>query len=786
MLRSPLFKRFFFSLLGVLLGYSLSVYFFSVPSLRNLVHTLEEHTAKTILSNVNDLVTTSFLAIKAHEDSVVDAHRRELKTASQFGEAFLRSKYNLVENGLLGEEEAKLTGLEELQRFRLSDNVFVWVADFDGRYLAHPDPALFYADFSNERDVFGNPILMPLIDQALLNGEGFHTYWWQRPSDTLPAKVLAHARLFPEWQLVIGTGVYLDKLEEEVVLRKEQMINDLREVLRPITIAESGNLFIFDSWQNIIVHPDAALENTSFANVTNPSTGKSLAEDIMEAADTAGRRLQYREPGETGREMVTWVDYVSGFDWYIACSVPMAELDRSADSMRRKIITVSAIVFGLTTLLIVLLMERLLKPIRLLSATAARVGSGDLSARCAVGGNDEIGTLASAFNTMVDQLKSHIEELDEKVLERTKELDERNEWLENEIVERRRAMGELEKSNKRISLLHRMGAELQACNNLEDTFAVVSSTLAGLFANSSGGLYLVERTERPLQRAAVWGDSSAIPPKLEAAECPAVHQEAAIRTDLRHPDQLCCQHLEENGDTTSFALCLPLVGREAVIGLLFLLFDDRADQRPAAQRTAALEAREKLARAAADHIALALANIMLRERLREQSVRDGLTGLFNRRYMEETLEREFHKAQRDNTTVCIIMLDVDFFKKFNDTYGHEAGDIVLIELGRTLEAGVRKEDVVCRYGGEEFFVILPKTSLEEAGKRAETLRASVQDDLRITYGEARFQVTISLGVAAFPGHGESIEAVMNRADAALYASKQAGRNRVTVSPAIPS
>ena len=167
-------------------------------------------------------------------------------------------------------------------------------------------------------------------------------------------------------------------------------------------------------------------------------------------------------------------------------------------------------------------------------------------------------------------------------------------------------------------------------------------------------------------------------------------------------------------------------------------------------------------------------------RLREISVRDVLTGLFNRRYLEETLEREIRRAERKQLSLGIIMLDIDLFKHINDTYGHQAGDAVLHELGWSLKSGIRGSDIACRYGGEEFVLMLPETSVEVTRQRAERVHQDAKN-LKIYYNGMLLEtVTLSVGVAAYPEHGSSSLSLLSAVDAALYRAKIEGRNRVVV------
>jgi diguanylate cyclase (GGDEF)-like protein len=188
----------------------------------------------------------------------------------------------------------------------------------------------------------------------------------------------------------------------------------------------------------------------------------------------------------------------------------------------------------------------------------------------------------------------------------------------------------------------------------------------------------------------------------------------------------------------------------------------------------------RLAVTVAEQFALALANLRLRETLRGQSIRDPLTGLFNRRYMEETLDRELRRAERERRALSLILLDIDRFKSFNDTFGHEAGDTVLASLGALLRSTLRAGDVACRYGGEEFVLILPAASLADAHRRAEEIRESIRG-LRVSLGGRPLEaVRCSMGVAAFPEHGEEGDALLRAADAALYRAKGEGRDQVVL------
>jgi len=171
----------------------------------------------------------------------------------------------------------------------------------------------------------------------------------------------------------------------------------------------------------------------------------------------------------------------------------------------------------------------------------------------------------------------------------------------------------------------------------------------------------------------------------------------------------------------------------------------------------------------------------LQQKLIDQANHDSLTGLYNRRYLDSTLERELARSKREGKSLALLMIDIDYFKTVNDTYGHQAGDEMLIRLAALLSDTARAEDIVCRYGGEEFLLLLPTMSLEKAKSRAEELRYTFSA-MVVTFGDFRLKATISVGVAAYPGHGASADELIRSADNALYKAKDSGRNCVVVAP----
>ena len=323
---------------------------------------------------------------------------------------------------------------------------------------------------------------------------------------------------------------------------------------------------------------------------------------------------------------------------------------------------------------------------------------------------------------------------------------------------------ELERSNKQGLILRELGDLLQVCSNDEEAYGVVRRCASQLFPDTVGQLYILRQSRNSMESAAEWGYASG-DHSFTPTDC------WALRRGMPHisnPGEhtLSCAHVyqRENGSD----LCVPVHAHGDIIGLLHVGCDT----------TLLGEQHQRTAEAVAEHVGLALANLHLRETLRNQAIRDSLTGLFNRRYLEETLTRELSRAKRHRLDVSVLMIDLDHLKLFNDKFGHEAGDILLHEVGMVLQQHVRVEDVVCRYGGDEFAIVLPDASLESSVRRAEEILYRVRATRTDYRGQPLGEATISVGVAASPLHGEVTDDLIRAADQALYAAKRAGRDRV--------
>ena len=345
---------------------------------------------------------------------------------------------------------------------------------------------------------------------------------------------------------------------------------------------------------------------------------------------------------------------------------------------------------------------------------------------------------------------------------------------EQELKETNEALNtsnkQLKKLHHEATLLNQMADLFQNCQEIDEVYQVVFQFTEQLFPGLTGALYIKNEETNSFQTVITWGSDFQGEQEFFANDCWALRRNDVYRVDLPQMTLRCPHMNEDHFKTQKPYLCAPLNAQENTIGMLH--FQGNTDM--------PYERIEQLALTMAKHLAMTISNLRLQNKLKMQSIRDPLTGLFNRRYMDETLERELLRAVRQNHPTCLLMLDLDRFKHYNDTHGHEAGDLLLQKLGEYLKLHIRSSDVACRYGGEEFIVILPETNLEEASHRAEELRSGIKELVIHHRGQLLSAVTVSIGISAFPNHGKSSETLLRAVDTALYRAKAAGRNQVIV------
>jgi diguanylate cyclase (GGDEF)-like protein/PAS domain S-box-containing protein len=327
---------------------------------------------------------------------------------------------------------------------------------------------------------------------------------------------------------------------------------------------------------------------------------------------------------------------------------------------------------------------------------------------------------------------------------------------------------ELQRHDIEMRLINRMNDLLQACKIKDEAYQVIELIAGELFPGQSGGLAVLHPSGKYLETFARWGKEPLLESIFSLEDCWAMrrgqpHEVADVQAGV------LCHHFVRPPKTGY--LCLPLVVQGETLGLFYI-------DTPAEMNHEHAASWKQMVVTVGEGIKLSLSNLNLREIMRDQATHDPLTGLFNRRYLDDTLPREINHARRQKARICLAMLDIDHFKHFNDTFGHEAGDLVLRELGRVLQENVRKSDIVCRYGGEEFVLVLLDSTLEASRKHIERIRSHVKE-LQVRYGDQLLNsMSLSVGLVEANEHEIMADDLLRAADEAMYAAKRAGRDRI--------
>jgi len=329
-------------------------------------------------------------------------------------------------------------------------------------------------------------------------------------------------------------------------------------------------------------------------------------------------------------------------------------------------------------------------------------------------------------------------------------------------------VAELRRRDITMRLLSDMNELLQSCTTQGEAFQVIGLKTGQLFAGQSGCLAIMRPREQSLEPVAHWGPERPVVSCFSLEDCWALRRGHAH--EVAEPQRaVLCRHFVK--PPASGYLCVPLTVQGETLGVMCIIGDD--------PKKGDIElSLLHVALAVGETIKLVLSNLKLRERLREQANHDPLTGLFNRRYLDDSLSRELSLSQRRGAPLSVAVLDVDHFKRFNDTFGHDAGDLALREAARVMSMNLRKSDIACRLGGEEFALVMPDSSLSDTRLRIEQICAFVKQ-IEIRHdGDLLGTMTLSAGIAVSPDHAITARELLRAADLALFAAKRTGRERI--------
>lgn len=318
-----------------------------------------------------------------------------------------------------------------------------------------------------------------------------------------------------------------------------------------------------------------------------------------------------------------------------------------------------------------------------------------------------------------------------------------------------------------IELLHRLANMLAACNNMVEAQKIVSDILPRILGDINGSVSLMRASRNQLITQLDWGGTWVGSHSFSPDECWSLRK-GRVHQSNDDFHSLSCEHMGSLEDNQT--LCIPLTAHGNTIGIMHLYFGEgyvKIDP-----------ITEQLAFSVAEHLGLALANLSLQEKLRSQALSDPLTGLFNRRFFEQKLAEVTMNSSSGDFEISLLMLDLDHFKRFNDNFGHDAGDYVLKEISSLLKNSVKDDEVAFRLGGEELAILLPGYDVEAATMFADKICQDVRGMHLEHKGLSLGQLGVSIGVSTFPQPASDSESLVKLADKALYMAKDLGRSRV--------
>ncbi len=438
MFHSAIFKKALFGVVALITGYTLLLAFFVLPKVETSIHQLEEKNAKEALSKIVTISKNVYLDLETYKKDALEQHKMQLKEVSDTLWSSTLNDPNLSQKEIIN----------IIKKIKYGQDGYFWINDFERKMIMHPfaneldGKSLKEYKDSNGKFLFNEMVQVVSKDTK----EGFVSYLWPKPDEVKPQPKISFVRAYSKYKWIIGTGVYIDDIDKEVSKRKDELKNQLKQIISETKIGKTGYLYIFDSSGLLIAHPDKKIDGTSIKDFINPSTKRHLLEDLKSAALSDDKMLAYKWNKLEDKEnfvynKIAWIEYIPELDWYVGSSVYENDFKDSSHSVLIYVSLIACIAILIAIILSYLFLERLLDPITKLSKFATSISLGDYSLRCKIDQNDEIGILAKEFNTMATKIEDNIYNLETKIDQEV----EKNKVVNEQLYksEKMAAMGEM-------------------------------------------------------------------------------------------------------------------------------------------------------------------------------------------------------------------------------------------------------------------------------------------------------------------------------------------------------
>jgi len=432
MIKSKIFlKTMLFTFIATV-SYFIFIATFAMPKIENSIGKLEERSVKNILDKIILLSRHTYSDLKDYNETVYHYKKDNLKNITKVASGILHYYHDLSMDGTLSQNEAKKIAYEKVSRLTYANSGYFFIIDDNYTAISHPDKTMINRNIENLKDDNGNLFVKDMVNRSQKSSEGFAEYSWHDENNRKFNK-LTYIKKFEHWGIHLGTGVSTDDIQQEVKKKKDELLEQLKGIIKDTKIGKSGYIYIFDKAGKMLVHPNDNVLGMNIRGLKNPSSGNTLYDDLVYVSKH-DKMLKYKwdKPDDKNHyiyEKISWIEYMPEFGWYIASSAYVDELNSSADELKYRMY-----IFGIIILIVFLIIsfvffKKLFEPIETLAELTSQVTKGDYSVRSDYIHSDEVGILCKNFNTMIETIEDNINTLDKKVAEKTQKLHEQKNLL---------------------------------------------------------------------------------------------------------------------------------------------------------------------------------------------------------------------------------------------------------------------------------------------------------------------------------------------------------------------